>query len=105
MALLKVKAGVRPRSLVIAAAFINTATHLHLLFDLVITSGNDGTHMKGSLHYLDRALDLRTKNFPTRDLKFQFLAALKLRLGKGYDVIIEDLGGPNEHLHAEYDPT
>ena len=71
---------------------------------LVITAGRNGKHKKGSKHPLDEALDIRTKNFPTREAKLAFARALRLELGPAYQVIFEDAGTPNEHLHCEFDP-
>ena len=70
----------------------------------VITSGNDSTHMKGSLHYKNRALDFRGNNLKVavgRDLAERVGAML----GQDYDVAFEVFENPaNNHLHVEYDP-
>jgi hypothetical protein len=71
----------------------------------IITSGNDGKHGENSLHYRDglcRALDFRTKHF--NGWKPGLRDAVKTALGENFDVVLEDLGGENEHLHVEYDP-
>jgi hypothetical protein len=60
--------------------------------------------MVGSLHYKDRALDFRTKHLSAAD-KEALVTAVKRRLGTDYDVILENAGGTNEHLHVEYDPN
>ena len=101
--MLKVKSGVHPRSLTIAAAVINAAIELQLTADMLITSGNDGVHMPKSKHYEDAALDFRTKHLNGDD-RAALIQAAKKRLGKGYDVILESLGRTNEHLHIEWDP-
>ena len=67
-----------------------------------ITSANDGTHGTLSLHYKGMALDLRTKDFEGN--KQALVLEIKDRLGEDFDVILEDEGKPNEHLHCEYDP-
>jgi hypothetical protein len=104
MALLKIKStAVVPKVCVIAAGVINAANTLRLKQDMLITSGNDGTHMPGSLHYKDRALDFRTKHLSLADKK-ALVTAVKRRLGKDYDVILEYAGEANEHLHVEHDP-
>lgn len=72
--------------------------------ELYITSVNDGAHRQGSYHYLGRAVDLRTKNLPSSAAKRNARDLLAGRLGAGYDVILEDLGGSNEHAHVEWDP-
>jgi hypothetical protein len=76
---------------------------LGLKADMLVTSGNDKVHAKGSKHYTDEALDFRTHHLTTTD-KQALKAALKARLGRDFDVIIEDENGPNEHMHAEHDP-
>lgn len=91
-----------PKTTIIAAAAINSINFLGISTDLFITSGNDGVHMRGSKHYEDAALDFRTKNLSKID-KYRFKSTLAERLGKGYDLVLEDEGGPNEHLHVEYD--
>lgn len=62
--------------------------------ELVVTSGSDGTHMEGSLHYQGLALDLRNPRDPTAAA-----AVLRARLGREFDVIAE-----GHHIHVEYDP-
>ena len=85
----------------IAAATVNAANVLGLPYTMFVTSGNDSTHRRGSKHYTDEALDFRTKHLPSR-VKQLLVAAVKQRLGRHFDVILEDLGKPNEHLHVEY---
>jgi hypothetical protein len=107
--MLKVKNEVRPKSLVIVAAFVNAALEMGLFKtlrgDMLITSALDGVHKRNSAHYAGLAVDLRTKNFPGKVEKFEFVDRVKARLGDRYDVILEDLDGPNEHLHVELDPS
>ena len=100
MALIKLKGTVKvPKSLVIACAVVNSANILNLP-DMLITSGNDSKHMPGSKHYLDEALDFRTKHLKKVD-KHKLVTEVKKRLGLKYDVILEFEGGINEHLHVE----
>lgn len=63
----------------------------------VITSANDGKHMTGSLHYANRALDLRTKDWTPENIKY-FASVLSVSLGSRYDVVIE-----KDHIHVEAD--
>ena len=105
MSLLKIKAGVLvSQQVIIAAGVINAAQTMDFPMDTVITSGRDGTHKAGSLHYRDRALDFRTKTLAPAD-KRRLVAAVKKRLGPAYDVILEGEGTANEHLHVEWDPA
>lgn len=71
--------------------------------EMVITSANDGVHRQGSKHYQNLAVDIRTKHL-SNELKQTLLNLLRHELGSDYDVILEDLGGVNEHIHIEYDP-
>jgi len=65
---------------------------------VTITSGLDGTHSAGSLHYYGYAVDLRTFYFDAEECN-RAVAQLKVELGAGYDVVLE-----NTHIHVEYDP-
>lgn len=71
---------------------------------LVITAGTNGQHKAGSKHYSGAALDVRSKNFPSRASKLEFLEAIRALLGPNYDCIFEGEGTPNEHFHLEEDP-
>lgn len=100
MSLLKFTATVKvPAVCIIAAAVVNAATTLDLP-DMLVTSGNDSVHMPGSRHYRDQALDFRTKHLSPPD-KVRLVTAVKRRLGRNYDVLLEQEGQPNEHLHVE----
>lgn len=93
--MIKIKTGVRPRNLVIAAALANVSESEKLT--LVITSGTDGSHMNSSKHYQGDALDIRISNL-TQGQILLVMAGLKARLGKDYDVILE-----SDHIHCEWD--
>lgn len=66
---------------------------------LVITSGNDGEHMKSSKHYTDDAVDVRTRDLNTQE-KDLFTKIAQTMLGNQFQVILE-----KDHLHIEYDPS
>lgn len=108
--MIKVKTTVRPFNLWIVCAFVNAALELGLLSyvdgaeNLVITSGTDGVHKSGSMHAAGWAVDFRTKNLTPAE-KHGLRDKVKARLGAAYDAILEDEGGPNEHLHVERDPV
>ena len=95
--MLKVKNGVTPKNLQIACAAINAAIQINGDFDVIITSGTDGVHMKGSKHYTHEALDIRISNIPSTQL-IPYVRALRGRLGKDFDVVLED-----DHIHVEWD--
>ena len=71
----------------------------------VITSGNDSVHGEGSLHYEDRAIDLRGNNVDD-DTQDMLANKLRDRLGEDYNVVSEtDPKDPaNDHIHVEYQP-
>ncbi len=71
---------------------------------LVVTSINDGIHSRTSLHHIGHACDIRTKTLPSATAKRWFAAEVRRRLGVDYDVFLEGLGTPNEHLHVQYRP-
>lgn len=104
MARLGIKFGVQPPLLRIFAAIANVAQDLEYPSEVVITSGIDGKHMPNSYHYSLRALDVRTKTFPSLTAKQEFMTLLKEELGKEYDVLLEGLNRPHEHIHVEFDP-
>jgi hypothetical protein len=66
--------------------------------ELVVTSGTDGDHSEGSLHYVGLALDFRTRYFGL-DQSFEVAADLRKALGMDYDIVLH-----SSHLHIEWDP-
>ncbi len=94
MAVVKIKPGAQPRLLDLMAAVGNVAQTLTSPPEVWITSGMDSLHSPNSLHYALRAIDVRTKNFPTPASKQKFVADLKVELGPDYDVILEYEGQP-----------
>lgn len=88
------------------SSMVNIIDELHLtsaalgLAKPVITSGKEGQHSSTSLHASGKALDLRCREaVPCK----KWAMTLKNALGRGYDVMWEDWGGPNNHIHIEYD--
>lgn len=92
--MIKVKTGVTPRHLIIAAAAANVGEAMALT--VTITSGTDGVHRQGSKHYSGEALDFRLLGAQTSE----FIARLQRRLGAAYQIIREA-----DHVHVEYDPA
>ena len=72
-------------------------------YDCIVTSANDGMHGPHSLHYKGKALDLRTKHLQMMD-KATIIDTIRESLGAQFDVVFEDAGLANEHLHCEFDP-
>ena len=67
--------------------------------DAIITSGTDGTHRAGSLHYAGKAFDFRRWEADAAGVTAALVDELKTALGPDYDVILE-----STHIHVEHDP-
>ena len=69
--------------------------------ELVVTSGLEGTHSAGSLHYYGLALDFRTRYFKENEgMKVMYELTNKLHnIDYDFQVILH-----NTHIHVEYDP-
>lgn len=87
-----------PKVCIIAAAAMNARIEVGLPGDCLITSANDKVHARGSRHYTDEALDLRTRDLKADQIQ-SWAKIIKRRLGKGFDVVIE-----SDHIHVEWDP-
>ena len=98
MAVLKVKNGVQPKLVHLLAAISRAAGRLHNPSEVWITSGIEGQHSPDSLHYALRAVDIRTRNFPTMNTLDDFIIDLRVELGPDYDIVKEAT-----HLHVEWD--
>lgn len=72
---------------------------------LTVTSANDShAHKPASLHNKGLAFDARTKDM-NAEQKSQVFARANLTLNPlGFDLVFENPGGPNEHIHCEFDP-
>jgi hypothetical protein len=68
---------------------------------LVITAMSNGVHMKDSKHYSGEAIDLRSNNFASRELKREFRAGLETYLGPKFRVLLEGETTVNEHFHIQ----
>ena len=64
--------------------------------ELVVTSGLDGAHSAGSMHYYGYAVDLRTRYF-TEDEQLEIRDKLVNELGPSYFVLLH-----NTHIHIHY---
>ncbi len=67
--------------------------------DCIVTSALDGIHGEKSFHYQGDAVDIRTNTLNEKTIE-TVVALLKFAL-PGFDIILEDLNGSNEHLHIE----
>lgn len=98
---------------IVFAAFVADECYKRRGLECVITSANDGTHSPNSLHHskrgkysdgLCRAIDLRTHYVELNGLEIGLVNELKDRLGPDFDVVLEGVATPNEHIHLEWDP-
>jgi hypothetical protein len=88
-----------------AMIYESVASELVPGYRCTVTVGFDGVHMIGTLHSKDdlcRALDFRTKDYPLD--KTQLRYAVKDALGADFDVVLENEGKDQEHIHVEWDP-
>lgn len=71
---------------------------------LVVTSINDSTHKEGSKHYINQAIDVRSKNFESwnkRKFKDLLTQYLNLDAPNRYTVLLESENMDNEHFHIQ----
>ncbi len=96
--------GMRPELVLLLMAAKDAAGAMGLK-ELWVTSGVEGRHRRGSLHYIGHGLDLRTRGSTGRlkrwTPKFTEMFATKLRQGltSEYDVVVE-----KNHIHGEFQP-
>lgn len=74
--------------------------HAKLGRDCWVTSGRNGRHMKRSLHWKGRAIDIRTWGLSDPE---GYIAAKDINklIGSDFDVIYEE---DPDHIHIEWDP-
>lgn len=69
----------------------------------VITSIQDGQHKDGSKHPLGLAFDIRLNDVPLNHETLRLEVASMA--GIAFDVVHENHGTPEDHLHVEFDPA
>ena len=107
--MLRIKPGVKLDGLapqmVLAANIVHHAYQEAGSRDCTITSGSDGAHMEGSLHYSGRALDFRMHGLAEVGVNtVALLANIQVALGENFDCLLENRYGPREHIHVEWQP-
>lgn len=86
----------------IVEAVWQASTHFAAMnLDMIVTSGRDGKHKPTSYHYSGDAVDFRSKHVP-RSKVVHLRDAIAKHVGPRYDVLLENLGGEQEHYHMEY---
>lgn len=97
--------GVKPE---LALALVVIESVCYRLFgnawDPTLTACVDGTHHPSSCHYKGLAFDMRSHDLPAQYHLEILRQALQDALGPDFDVILEDAGTENEHIHLEFDP-
>ena len=73
--------------------------------ECIITSLADGKHSESSKHYEGNAIDYRTRHIANAAVKTKIITEIKESLTQDFDVVFEDAGTDNEHLHVEFDPV
>lgn len=75
----------------------------------IVTATTNGHHMPGSLHYRGLAFDLRVKHLGEYPKQRSVYTCLKHTIQEQYpnlyDVLLEDGGGVNAHIHCEASPA
>ncbi len=91
------------RSEILIALIVANDVYKDFGYDMVVTSINDSSHGRKSLHYPGLAVDLRTKHVRTDNEKEQITKMIRSYLTTDYDVVLEQLGKKHEHIHIEFD--
>ena len=89
-------AGIHPE-IVIAAMVVNEMCREYGV-EFVITCAKEGTHRKGSKHFVGQAIDVRTRDMALHNRK-AFATSIAKAVGPEFDVVLE-----GNHLHIEFDP-
>jgi len=91
---------------IIENAALQTQEELGYPEELLVTSINDSSHGTHSKHWRELAEDYRTKGPAKNDMgstakKQKFRKRFEENCGARFRVILEAIGTPNEHLHAQ----
>ena len=95
--------GLKPQALLALQVVEQEFSALPANPETFVTSANDRTHMTGSYHYEGLAFDVRTQSLSAAVAKGMLADRIAARLGSEFDVLLEDAGTPNEHIHVEWD--
>ena len=109
--MLRLKEGVQLHDLspqIVVAMTVAADLYHKLGEDCIVTSCNDGNHRMNSLHAIGHACDLRVHNLHMQHQEIRDFA-LEIQdylggVGGSFDVIAENLGTAQAHIHIEYQP-
>lgn len=88
--------GIKAEALV--ALMVAESVYRSLGYEMTVTSVCEGTHSRGSIHYVGMAFDLRTSNL-SEQAKHLVRDSIAEQLGADFDVVLE-----KDHLHCEFEP-
>lgn len=103
---LRLKPGAQVRGLspeMVLGVVIARDVYAEEKFECRITSGSDGQHSEGSLHYKGDAVDLGIHGIPPDRIDILH-KRLQANLGDEFQVLAENLGTPNQHFHVQFKP-
>lgn len=94
----------------LSQGIVNAFDEIHLIAKAkgfpapLVTSGNDSEHSRGSKHFSNDAIDIRcnSANGMTKSKCISYVQSMKAALGPRYDVIYEDYGNSNSHIHISF---
>jgi len=89
--------GIRPE--IVLALMVAESIYQSHGAEVVVTSGIDGQHKRGSKHYAGQAVDVRIWNLPDSVPAETVRAEIAEALAGDYDVVLE-----SDHIHIEFDP-
>lgn len=89
--------GIRPE-IAIANQIIKSILEDKYGVEFVITAGTDGSHSRGSLHYVGLAEDFRNREVEKHKLQ-PITIEMSEALGDEFDVVLE-----KTHWHVEFQP-
>lgn len=104
---MRVKAGVRVLGVkaetVLGMMVVDSVYVSHFGRGFTLTSCVEGNHSPSSNHYKGLAFDAGVHDIPAAAVDIVFLKC-RDELGADWDVVHENAGTPNEHIHCEFDP-
>lgn len=71
---------------------------------MTISHALDGVHTRASIHYAGGAEDLVFSSPLDLATKQKIHTEWQSSVGQDFDILFEDPGAPNEHLHCEWQP-